>query len=188
MADDEQGAAIRPQEAHQPFLGVDVEVIGRLVEAQHVAPGEEDAGQLDAPAFATRQHADRRVDAPRADPEPGRQRSRLAVSGVAASRAEMLLGPGVAGDVALVRSLLHGDAQLLESVERLVDPSAGQDVGYGAAAVEHAGDARVLRQVAEAALADDASRRRLHLVARARARGSSCRRRCGRQDRPWREA
>ena len=44
-------------------------------------------------------------------------------------------------------------------------PRPERHVGDGRAAVEHAGDARVLRQVAEAALADDAPGRRLGLAA-----------------------
>ena len=83
-------------------------------------------------------------------PEPGRQGAGLAVGGVAAVRAELLLGAGVAGHVALVGALLHGDAELLDALQLGVDAAAGEDVGDGGAAVEHAGDARVLRQVAEA--------------------------------------
>ena len=44
-------------------------------------------------------------------------------------------------------------------------PRPGQHVGDGRAAVEHAGDARVLRQVAEAALAHDPAGGRLGLAA-----------------------
>ena len=104
VADDEQGAAVGPQEAHQPLLGVDVEVVRRLVEAQHVAAREQDPGQLDAPPLAARQHADRVLDAVRADAETGGQGAGLAVGGVAAVRAELLLGTRVAADVALVRA------------------------------------------------------------------------------------
>ena len=68
----------------------------------------------------------------RPDAEPGGERSGLAVGGVAAGRAEVLLGPGVAGHVALVGPLLHGDAQLLEALELLVDAPSGQDVRHGA--------------------------------------------------------
>ena len=70
MADHEQRAAVAAQEAEQPLLGVDVEVVRRLVEAQHVAAGEQDAGQLDAAALAARQHADRQLDAVGPMPRP----------------------------------------------------------------------------------------------------------------------
>ena len=63
VADDEQGAPVGPQEAHQPVLGVAVEVVGRLVEEQHVAAGEQDAGQLDPAALAAGQHPEGQVDA-----------------------------------------------------------------------------------------------------------------------------
>ena len=61
VADHQQRAAVGAQELHQPHLGVDVEVVGRLVEQQHVAAGEQDAGQLDAPPLAAAQHADRQL-------------------------------------------------------------------------------------------------------------------------------
>ena len=53
VADDEQRAAVVAQEPEQPLLGVDVEVVRRLVEQQHVAAGEQDPGQLDPPPLAT---------------------------------------------------------------------------------------------------------------------------------------
>ena len=145
VADDEQGAAVAPQEPHQPLLGVDVEVVRRLVEAQHVAAGEQDAGQLDAPPLAAGEHADRPTRCGRADAEAGGHGPGLAVGAVPAGRAELLLGPREAGDVALVGPLLHGDAQLLDALHLGVDAAAGEDVGDGGAAVEHAGDPRVLR-------------------------------------------
>ena len=61
VADHQQRAAVGAQELQQPHLGVDVEVVGRLVEQQHVAAGEQDAGQLDAAALATAEHADRQL-------------------------------------------------------------------------------------------------------------------------------
>ena len=42
---------------HQPGLGVDVEVVRRLVEQQQVVAGEQDARELDAPPFATGERA-----------------------------------------------------------------------------------------------------------------------------------
>ena len=121
-------------------------------------------------------------------PSPAAMRPRLALGRVPAVDAEQLLGAGVAGDVALVGALLHRDAQLLDALELVVDAAPGQDVGDGGAAVEHAGDARVLRQVAEAALAHDRARRPARPRRRAPGTGSSCRRRCGRRGRPCRGA
>ena len=154
VADDEQRPAVLPEEPHQPLLGVDVEVVRRLVEAQHVAAGEQDPGQLDPPALAARQHADREVDAVLVDPQPGRHRPRLALGRVSAAHAEHLLGARVAVDVALVGSLLHLEPELLDPFQLLVDAAARQHVGHGGAAVEDTCDAGILWQVAEPALAD----------------------------------
>ncbi len=154
VADDQQRSAVLPEEAHQPLLGIDVEVVRRLVEAQHVAAGEQDPRQLDPPALAARQHTDREVDAVLVDPQPGRHRARFALGRVSAAHAEHLLGARIPVDVALVRSLLHLDAELLDPFQLLVDAAAGQHVGHGGAAVENASDAGILRQVAEPALAD----------------------------------
>ncbi len=61
-------------------------------------------------------------------PESGGHRPGLALGGVATARAERLLGGAVARDVALVGRLLHGDAQLLDALDLVVDPPARQHV------------------------------------------------------------
>ena len=75
------------------------------------------------------------------------------------------MGPAVPADVALAGILLHRDAQLLEADELLVDATAAEHVGDGCAAVEHAGDARILRQVPEPALAQHLAAGRLQRAA-----------------------
>ena len=165
MADHQQRTAVGPQEPHQPLLGVDVQVVRRLVEAKDVAAGEEDAGELDAAPLAAGQHTDGGVDPGRVETEPGGEPSGLAVGGVPAMDPERLLGAGVAGDVAFVGPLLHRDAELLDALELGVDAAPGQDVGDRGAAVEHSGDAGILRQVAERAGVDHATRGRLDLTA-----------------------
>ena len=72
VADDEQRAAERAEEVHQPGFGVDVEVVRRFVEQQQLVAGEQDARELDPPAFATGE----RLISSRADPRPGRARRR----------------------------------------------------------------------------------------------------------------
>ena len=47
----------------QPVAGVGVEVVGRLVEQQQLAAGEQDAGELEAATLATGQRADVQVQA-----------------------------------------------------------------------------------------------------------------------------
>ena len=165
VADHEQGAAVAAEEAEQPLLGIDVEVVGRLVEEQDVAAGEQDAGDLDAAPLATGEHADREILPRRVEPEPGGDRSGLALGGVPTVGAEQLLGPAVAGDGALVGMLLHGDAQLLDALDLVVDATAREHVGDRRAGVSGRIDPRILGQVAEPALADHPSRGRLGVAA-----------------------
>ncbi len=156
-----QRAAVLPQETHQPDLGVDVEVVGRLVEAQHVAAGEQDAGELDTAPLTTGQHTDRRLDPVLTDAEPGGECTRFALGRVATVDPERFLGTGVPADVALVRRLLHRDAQLLDADELVVDAPTGQHVLDRGARLRRTFDLRVLREVAEAALAEHLAGRRL---------------------------
>ena len=74
VADHEQRAAVLREEAEHPVAGVVVEVVGRLVEEEDVAAGEEDPRQLDAATLAAGQHAQRQVEAGRR-PDRGRRRS-----------------------------------------------------------------------------------------------------------------
>ena len=160
VADHEQRTLVLPHVLEQPGLGVDVEVVGRFVETQHVGAGEEDPGELDAAPLAARQHAEREFEPIVGQPEPDRHRPRLAVGRVAAGRAEHLLGLEVPVDVSLVGVLLHRDAELLHPDDLVVDALAGQDVGDAGAPVEVTVDLRVLREIAEAALAQHLARRR----------------------------
>ena len=132
---------------------------------QHVAAGEEDAGDLDAAPLAAGEHADREVLPRRVEAEAGGDRPGLALGGVATVGAEQLLGPAVAGDGALVGVLLHGDAQLLDALDLGVDAAPGEHVGDRGAGVGGRVDPRVLGQVAEAALADHPPGGRLGLTA-----------------------
>ena len=91
VADHQQRALVLAQESEQPGLGVDVEVVGRLVETQHVGAGEQDAGQLDPAALAARQRADRLIEAGIGDPESRRHRPCFALGGVATVGPERLL-------------------------------------------------------------------------------------------------
>ena len=75
VADHEQGAAVGPHEAEQPLLGVAVEVVGGLVEEQHVAAGEEDAGDLDpAPLAAGQRRRSGRSSRSASRPRPAAMR------------------------------------------------------------------------------------------------------------------
>ena len=97
VADHEQRAAVVPQEAEQPLLGVGVEVVGGLVEQEQVGAGEEDADELDPPALAARQHAEREVEAVVGEAEAGGQAADVGVGPVAAVDARTAPRPARSG-------------------------------------------------------------------------------------------
>ncbi len=140
-------------------------MVGRLVEEQDVAAGEEDAGDLDAAPLTAGEHTDREILPGRVEAETGGDRSGLALGGVAAVGAEQLLGPAVAGDGPLVGVLLHGDAQLLDAFDLGIDPAPREHVGDRGAGVSGCVDPRILGEVAEPALADHSSRSGLGMTA-----------------------
>ena len=59
VADHHQPALVAAQEVAQPDDRVGVEVVGRLVQQQRLRAAEQDPGQLDAPALAAREGAER---------------------------------------------------------------------------------------------------------------------------------
>ena len=140
----------------QPRLGVDVEVVGGLVEQQHVAAGEQDAGELDAAALAAGEHGERQVEAVGGEAEAGGEAAHLGLGRVAAVGAELLLGVGEAGDVAR----RWGPPRSRGAASRCA-PSASSsprpDSTWDSAVTPSSRPAmpRVLREVAERALAVD---------------------------------
>ncbi len=130
-------------------------MVGGLVEEQHVAAGEQDAGELDPPPLAAREHREREVDAIPIDPEAGDERAHLRLRRVSTFGSERLLGAGEAGDVRVAVVLLHREAKLLDAHGRLIESATRQHVSQCGHAVEQAGDPRILREVAERALAVD---------------------------------
>jgi hypothetical protein len=108
VADDQQGTAVAPEELQHPLLGVGVEVVGRLVEQEDVAAGEQDAHQLDPAPLAAGQRAERQVEAVVGQADAGGEAADLALGRVAAVEAELLLRLAVAGDVAVGRVGVHG--------------------------------------------------------------------------------
>ena len=103
VTDHEEPAAERPQELHEPLLGVDVEVVRGLVEQEEVAPREQDPRELDSPALTARERGDRKVEPVGAEAEPGGDAPNLGVGRVAAGVPERVFG------VAVARTL-RGDA------------------------------------------------------------------------------
>ena len=75
MADHQQAAAVGAEELHQPLFGVDVEVVGRLVEQQQITAREQDARGDRRAALATRERGDRQVRRSARGPDGGDARS-----------------------------------------------------------------------------------------------------------------
>ncbi len=160
VADDQQRAPVAAQEVEHPVLGVGVEVVGGLVEQQHVAAGEEDAGA--APRGGARRRTARR-GAGRRGRQRGRGRRR---GGAPRTRPSSRRRCGSAPRRGLKRStlrvarvLLDAEPELLDAHQRVVEAAPGQHVGEGGEVVGHAVEPRVLRQVAEAALDGDRAAR-----------------------------
>ena len=109
MTDDEQGASVSTQKLEEPVPGIGIEMVGRLVEEEKVAPGEQDAGQFETTPFTAGEGPQIQFKAVRAQAESIDQFANLGLRGVAAVVLELLLGIGEPGDVAVARILLDGD-------------------------------------------------------------------------------
>ena len=79
MAHDDQGAGPAVEEVLQHPKGVEVEVVGRLVEQQHVGPLGQHQQQLEAAPFSARERADGRPLGVGVEPEPLHELSVLPV-------------------------------------------------------------------------------------------------------------
>ena len=63
VADEQQGSLVVGQQLFQKLERLDVEIVGRLIENQHVCRLSENFRQQQAIAFAAGERLDRRVDA-----------------------------------------------------------------------------------------------------------------------------
>ena len=111
MRDHEDGAGEPGEVLAEPAPAVPVEVVGRLVQQQHVRVGDQEAGQhhprLLAPAQAA--HRATAVDPVRAvDAQPGADLLHPGQAGPAAARLEVLQGRGVPGEVPGCRAVEGG--------------------------------------------------------------------------------
>ena len=141
------------QELHEPRLGVDVEVVRRLVEEEEVAAREQDAGELDPAALSAGERREREVERGRASrPRPAAMRAHLRLRPIATVGPERLLGREKRATFASLGSSSIARRSFSMRHGRLVEAAARQDVGQRGDAVEEAGDAGVLREVAERAL------------------------------------
>ena len=124
MGDDDEGALELPQIALEPLDRGDVEVVGGLVEQQHVGLGEERLGEQDAQPEAARELAHRPLVAGVLDAEAGEQSGGLWLRLVAAQLGdrELELGEALAGRGA--DRVLAGAEQARLLLERGPEPGA----------------------------------------------------------------
>ena len=155
VGDDQEAALVLLQVAAQPFDGIGIQVVGRLVEDQGVGIGEQDARQLDAAALATGERAELLLHDLLRQAERGGHGDRLGLGRVAAGLVEVLHGLVVPGH-GLAHHVRIRVGHILFGLADAVDD--GGDVARAHHAVERGlrgiGGVRVLRQVAE--LAGDA--------------------------------
>ncbi len=153
VADHDERAVVAAEELEHPLLGVGVEVVGGLVEQQHVAAREEDAGQ-----FSTR-----RRSPPDSTPRGRSSRSSVRPRPAAMRRASHRRPRshprgGSASSAWLNRAHVSGIGSssmarrsFFDAQQRVVEPPAAEDALDGGDVVGDLVEAGVLREVAEAA-------------------------------------
>ena len=143
VRDDEQGAVEAGEELLQPREAVGVEVVGRLVEQQHLRVLEQRRRQQRARLLAAREAVQRPVARQVLDPEPAPDLLGAGLGGPGLRRLGALERVGVAVEVAFVRA--QGGERLARLAERVAEQRVERRLARG----------RLLREVADAAVAGD---------------------------------
>ncbi len=137
------------------MLGVVVEVVGRFVEEQRLAAGEEDPRQLHPAPLAAGERVDREVEAIVAESETGRDPPDLRIRGVAPGVTELLLGDREAAGVAFGSGLLDHEAQLLDPGRGGIEATTGEHVRHRGRFHTRAAGAGVLGEEAQVVGSED---------------------------------
>ena len=194
MAHQDDGAGVRREVLLEPVDGLDVEVVRRLIEQQHLGRAEQQPGERDAHPPAAGERAEWAAHLVGREAQAGQDRGGAALGGVRLARDQPVLDLAEAlddGEVVVRRVvgvLLHRARQLfglrlqaddvVEGVQRLVQGRDGQVLLLGVLAQEpHCG----------AAFVDDVAFLDRLLAPRSRAAASTCPRRWvrrGRRARP----
>ena len=137
VADQHDRPGVLRQELREPLDRREVEMVGRLVEQQHVGVLEQEPGEGHAHHPATAERADVAVHVAVSEAEAGQDAPRLRLEAVAAERLEPMLEPAVLvhqlGELVVVGRLL----------ELLLDVAhAPLDAAHLAGAGEHVGERR----------------------------------------------
>ena len=101
---DQHDGRVEPHECLlEPLQGLDVEMVGRLVQQQHVRRSGQRAGQRGARELASGERVQRPVQIAVGEPEAVRHRGRTVAPQVSAARLQTRLRTGVAGERGLIR-------------------------------------------------------------------------------------
>ncbi len=168
VADQDDRAGVVGQEALQPLHAGEVEVVGRLVEQQHVGVLEQEAGERDAHHPAARELTDVALDVAIGEAEAGEDPSGLGLHAVAAECLEPMLEPPVLvhqlGELLVVVRVLHLGLDVAHATFDAAHlAGARQHLGEHAAT---AGLGNLLAQVADDDLAGPGDRSGVRLPGR----------------------
>jgi hypothetical protein len=129
VAHHQQGTRVVGEVPDEPRLGIQVEVVGGLVEQQHIGLGEQDPGQLDPAPLPARHGAHRLRHLVIGDPSDAPNLPSLGLGVVAAPRLELVLEPCVTRSAGRARRRRPPPSWpgLLHPQLHLPDVAGGQD-------------------------------------------------------------
>ena len=156
MADHDHAALVLLQELAQPDDAVGVEVVGGLVEDHRVGAREQDARELDAAALTAGERLQLLIEDAVREREVRGDRGGFGLGRVAAEGEEAILELGVARHRGLADGGIrarHVDGGLLNADHQAAESACIEDAGAGG--LLGISGARILRQVADLAVAID---------------------------------
>ena len=151
MADHQQAPAEGCQLVHQPPLGRQVEVVGRLVEDHGVGILEEHPHEVDSSTLAPRQRGDVFEEQALGQAQAVGQAGDVSLDLVAARQPVALLESGEGADGVLGRRRRHGVSGLVQLVVEYVEAAGRQHVRQGARIDAQPGGHRELGKVPQRA-------------------------------------
>ena len=167
VGDHQHPPAICGEPLDQPGLGVEVEVVGGLVEQQDIGLGEQDPCQLDPPPLASRHGDHRLIELLMADPQGSRHSLRLGLGDESTFRLEFVMQATEAGDPTvplLTGEVVEAPSGFLDTALHGTDVPGHEDaLQCGRVRVLQFGERRLLREVADGAGAEHRPLGRRHL-------------------------
>ena len=151
VAHQQQTSLIRGKERHQPGFGVDIEVIGRLVEQQDIGLGEQDARQLNSSALPPGHGDDRMVQLGAGDADGMTEALGFGLGDIAAACHELVLEVGKPPDEPVsfgCGGVLHAQPSAFHLTLERADVAGHEDALQGAGlGVGKLSEGGLLRQI-----------------------------------------